>query len=282
MTFEVPTLHLTVSGISNPATAGVASSVVVTVRDEANNIFTAYRGTVHFTSTDPAAVLPANYTFTAADAGTHTFTGGVTLKTAGSRTVTATDTTDSSITGSQTVTVNAAAANHLDVTGIANPATVNVASSVVVTARDAFNNVASSYRGIIHFTSTDPAAILPANYTFTAADAGTHTFTGGVTFKTAGSRTVTATDTVTCDDHRFADRHGEPGHGVLQRHWYHQPGYGGRSVQRDRYGPRYGGQCDDGLPGDCSTSRRPTPWPGYRRTTPSRRRTPACTPSRAG
>ena len=126
VTFEVPTLHLTVSGISNPATAGVASSVVVSVRDEANSIFTVYRGTVHFTSTDPAAVLPANYTFTAADAGTHTFTGGVTLKTAGSRTVTATDIADSGISGSQTVTVNAAAANHLDVTGIANPATVNV------------------------------------------------------------------------------------------------------------------------------------------------------------
>ncbi len=156
-----------------------------------------YRGTIRFTSTDPAAVLPANYTFTAADAGTHTFTGGVTLKTAGSRTVMATDIADSGISGSQTITVNAAAADHLDVTGIANPAIVNVASNVVITARDAFNNVASSYRGIIHFTSTDPAAILPANYIFTAADAGTHTFAGGVTFKTAGSRTVTATDTVT-------------------------------------------------------------------------------------
>ena len=61
-----------------------------------NNVATSYRGTVHFTSTDTAAVLPANYTFVAGDAGVHTF--NVTLKTAGSRTVTATDTGTATIT----------------------------------------------------------------------------------------------------------------------------------------------------------------------------------------
>ena len=47
--------------------------------------------------------------------------------------------------------------------------------------------------------STSPAAtaqaVLPANYTFTAADAGTHTFT--VTLETAGTQSITATDTTT-------------------------------------------------------------------------------------
>ena len=42
-------------------------------------------------------------------------------------------------------------------------------------------------------TSTDPQAVLPANYPFTAANDGTHTFT--VTFKTSGSQAITATDT---------------------------------------------------------------------------------------
>jgi hypothetical protein len=52
-----------------------------------------YRGTVTFTSTDTAAVLPANYTFTAGDAGVHTFTG-VVLNTTGAQTITARDLTD--------------------------------------------------------------------------------------------------------------------------------------------------------------------------------------------
>jgi adhesin/invasin len=54
--------------------------------------------------TDPGIVLPADYTFTAADAGVHTFPGGATLITSGDQTVTTTDTV-SGITGSVTVTV---------------------------------------------------------------------------------------------------------------------------------------------------------------------------------
>jgi hypothetical protein len=53
--------------------------------------------------------VPADYTFTAADKGVHTFPTTVspklTLKTVGSQWVKATDKSHSSITGSQTVTV---------------------------------------------------------------------------------------------------------------------------------------------------------------------------------
>lgn len=49
-----------------------------------------------------------------------------------------------------------------------------------------------SYRGTVHFTSSDPTAVLPADYTFTAADNGTKTF--NVTLKTAGRQTITMTD----------------------------------------------------------------------------------------
>src|SRR5207253_3196320 len=56
-------------------------------------------------SSDPHASLPANYTFTAADAGVHTF--GITLRTAGAQSVTAADTASPSLTASQTgITVN--------------------------------------------------------------------------------------------------------------------------------------------------------------------------------
>jgi len=108
------TLHFAVTGIADPATAGTATTVTVTVKDLANTTMTGYRGTIHFTSNDPfPAILPGDYTFTAGDNGVHTFTNGVTLKTAGSRTVTATDTLVSSITGSQTVVVNPGAATKL-------------------------------------------------------------------------------------------------------------------------------------------------------------------------
>ena len=44
-------------------------------------------------------------------------------------------------------------------------------------------------------SDTDPGIVLPADYTFTAADGGVHTFTGGVTLSTPGDQTITATDT---------------------------------------------------------------------------------------
>ncbi len=48
-------------------------TVTVTVRDELNNVVAGYRGTISVTSTLPTT-LPATYTFTEGDAGSHTFT----------------------------------------------------------------------------------------------------------------------------------------------------------------------------------------------------------------
>jgi hypothetical protein len=185
--------HFSVS-TANPYVAGVGHTVTVTALDAYGNVATGYRGTIHFTSSDPAAVLPANYTFLAADNGVHAFSGGLSLKTAGTRSITATDTLTASITGSQTVTVTPGAATHLSVS-TANPYVAGVGHTVTVTALDAYGNTATGYRGTIHFTSSDPAAVKPANYTFTAADNGVHAFSGGLSLKTAGSRSVTATDT---------------------------------------------------------------------------------------
>ena len=92
--------RLVVSGLVSLATAGSAQTVTVTADDVYGNVATGHLGTVHFTSTDTntGTVLPADYSFTAADAGAHTFTNGVTLATAGSQTVTVTDTNDSALT----------------------------------------------------------------------------------------------------------------------------------------------------------------------------------------
>jgi hypothetical protein len=81
------------------------------------------------------------------------------------------------------------------VSGLTSPRTHGTAGTITVTAHDAYGNVATGYRGTVTFTSTDSHAVLPANYTFTAANAGTHTFS--VTLKTAGTQAVRARDTVT-------------------------------------------------------------------------------------
>ncbi len=178
-------------------TAGVSFSVTVRATDDNGTTANGYRGTVHFASSDTrtGAVLPSDYTFTAADNGVHTFTNGVKLVTAGGQTVTATDTVTATITGTTaTVTVNPAAATHLSISA-PSIAHVNVAFTVTVTALDAYNNTATGYRGTVHFTSSLRKTKLPANYTFTAADNGVHTFTNGVTFTRTGSATLTASDT---------------------------------------------------------------------------------------
>jgi hypothetical protein len=159
----------------------------VTALDQFNNPATGYNATVHFTSTDGQATLPANSALTN---GTGTFSA--TLKTAGNQTITATDTVTSSITGtSGNVLVNGATATHFSVSLPASPI-AGSAFSFTVTALDQFNNTATGYAGAVHFTSSDPQAVLPANSTLTN---GTGTFSA--TLKTAGSQTITATDTVT-------------------------------------------------------------------------------------
>jgi len=112
-----PVAKFIVSGIPASVTAGTAATVTVDARDAANVRVTNYTGTIHFSSTDSKAVLPLDYTFKGTtDAGVHTFTNGVTLKTSGAQSVTATDTVTASVTGSQTgITVNPGAAATLAV-----------------------------------------------------------------------------------------------------------------------------------------------------------------------
>jgi hypothetical protein len=90
------------------------------------------------------------------------------------------------------IAVTAAAASTFQLVGHAS-VSAGGSYTLTITAYDAYGNVATGYTGTVAFKSSDRKAILPANYTFTAADAGTHTFT--IVFETAGSQSVTATDT---------------------------------------------------------------------------------------
>jgi len=90
-----------VTGVSNPIPMGTPSSVTVQAVDYLGVPQAEYRGTIHFSSTDGAATLPANYTFTSNDRGRKTFINGVTMGTVGAWDITATDTADTTIQGAQ-------------------------------------------------------------------------------------------------------------------------------------------------------------------------------------
>ena len=175
-------------------TAGVPFSVGVTARDAFNNVAIGYVGTVAFSGGGTGAQLPANYTFTAGDAGVKTF-ATVELRQAGSRTITVTDTVTGSITGGASITVGHGPAASLVVVPPAT-GTTGQAFSVTVTARDAYANTATGYLGTVTFSTTGGGASVPGSYTFVAGDSGSASLPG-FSFATPGAKTVIATDTVT-------------------------------------------------------------------------------------
>ena len=74
-------------------TAGTPFDVTVQAVDTFGQVAFGYTGTVTFSTTDPdpGVVLPGAYPFRAGDQGTHTFSGGFTLLTPGTWTLTAAD-----------------------------------------------------------------------------------------------------------------------------------------------------------------------------------------------
>src|SRR5439155_26120288 len=111
--------------------------------------------------------------------GRHTFQ--VTWKSPGSQSVTATDTSNTAMQASASVTV-AVAPKVIIFGGLGQNAVAGTPQSFTVTITDDLGNMATGYVGTVHFGSSDSRAVLPADYTFTATDQGTHTFQ--VTFKT--------------------------------------------------------------------------------------------------
>ena len=189
-----PASKYAMSASTGTATAGTSFSVTLTALDPYGNTDTNYASRVHFTSTDPSpgVALPPDSTLTN---GRGTFS--VTLDKAGAQTVTATDSANSSISGRASLTILAAAAANLGLGPVPASVRTTQAFSVTVTLTDRFGNVANGYTGTVHFTSTDPLATLPANYKFTAGDAGRHTFSITLVTVTTPltSQTFTVTDT---------------------------------------------------------------------------------------
>ena len=97
--------HAVLNFVAPPdATAGTPFTVTVNVTVEGKPD-TIINSIIIFASSDPNAVLPAQYQFTSTDAGSHTWTNGFTLNTPGSQTISATIYDAPGINGSAAVTV---------------------------------------------------------------------------------------------------------------------------------------------------------------------------------
>ena len=135
------------TGTPTAQTAGTAFSVTINAVNASENLVTNVTDTVAITSSDTNAILPAN---TALVNGTKTLS--VTLKSAGSATVTASDTTDNTKTpgASSLIPVNAGAPAKLTLrTQPSSTATAGVAfgQQPVVLVADAFGNLVATNNG---------------------------------------------------------------------------------------------------------------------------------------
>ncbi len=185
----VPPATASFSIAANPLVTPAGSPVIfeVTALDSKGNIIPAFSGTVHFSSSDAQASLPADATLTN---GIGFFSA--ILKTAGRQTLYVSDAANGGATGtSAPITVTPGAATHFGVSAPAAAVTGN-AFTFTVTALDPYGNIAPSYAGTVHISSTDSAAALPPDATLSA---GVGIFTA--TLNTAGNNTLSVLSTAT-------------------------------------------------------------------------------------
>lgn len=178
---------------------GQPFSVVVKAVDSHGDTAQGFADSVTLTSSDKAALMPAPYAFTAADKGQHTFQ--VTLKTVGSQTITATNSSATTIKGKSAGIVVAGPASKFSLVA-SNPIPANEVGSVSVTVQDNGGRRVTAYTGTIRFSSSDKQAKLPGDYTFTSGDCGAgvasqsdcgqHSF--NVTFSNTGTQSVSVRD----------------------------------------------------------------------------------------
>jgi hypothetical protein len=155
--------------LPTPETAGTPETFTVTALSSLSPATTAtnYTGTVTFTSTDPAASLPASYTFTSgtgADNGVHTFTSGLTFKTAGAaQTITVADTAANVSQVSNSVAVTAAVATTV-VASSGTPQSVAIGQAftnpLVVQVQDAYGNPVGGITVTFTAPTSGPSATL--------------------------------------------------------------------------------------------------------------------------
>jgi hypothetical protein len=182
-------------GVPGGSTIAAGNPFLFTVQaaDAFDNSVTSYSGpstvTTAVSPPDPRANSPLTGTLNASGFGFFLET----LKTAGIHWLTTT--AGFLLSGaSDNLTVAPGDATYFTVSAPTDAATGST-FNVTVTAYDHFGNIATGYTGPVKLSSTDPAINL-GDYTFTTGtgkDNGVHTFS--VMLNSAGSQTITATDT---------------------------------------------------------------------------------------
>lgn len=191
---------LLVEDIRSPLTIGESSSFNVTIVNALTmDVIEDYAGTITFESSDPAAALPADYTFVpATDMGTHEFT--VVFNTVDSVThdamhyVTAYDVDDNTISGTQDeIEVwEPAMIDHFVVTFSGDDVIATEPTTATITAYNQWDEVHTGYEGTAVFDSDDVGATLPGPTPFTDAMDGVQDVE--VTYSTPGLHTLNVTD----------------------------------------------------------------------------------------
>jgi ssDNA-binding Zn-finger/Zn-ribbon topoisomerase 1 len=98
--------------------------------------------------------------------------------------------TEKHLQGTGTVTAGAPAGQKL-ILGLAKAASAGKQANLTVTATDATGKRNAAFTGTVKFTNSDKSASPLPDYTFTATNNGSKTFS--VTFKTRGKQTITVT-----------------------------------------------------------------------------------------
>ena len=161
-------------------TSGIAFPLTVVAVDGFKNVITNYSGTVHFSSTDSKATLPADYTFTATDQGSHLFQ--LTLVTIGDQTLTVADKANPMLAANDSIQVNAPSADlGVAIAGPPPTTTTGKLAFTVTVTNHGPNTAAAS-------TLTDTFT-LPAGASITTAtpSQGTVSISGDVITATLGS-----------------------------------------------------------------------------------------------
>jgi len=158
--------HLVLTALPTTATTGSSFSFTVDAEDASGAIATSYDDQIAFTSSDPSATLPATSTLTS---GAGTFTA--TFNTAGDQTITATDTTTSSITGtSAAVYVTASSATTSTTLACTATTTTSTTSSTSTTSTSTTSTSTTSTS-----TTSTTSTTVPCTTTTTTTTAGATT-----------------------------------------------------------------------------------------------------------
>ncbi len=172
--------------------AGVPVQVFVVPLDASGRPVPNYTGTISFASSDPSAVLPANFTFGSSIRPFSFHAFSVTFETTGEQTLAVTDDNVNTSTGSASINVRAAVvATSLRVDAPQN-APVGVPVVVRVEVLDASGNPIPNFDGQFTLTSGDPAAQIVPLASLLPGGVSSNLF--AVVFGTAGPQTLTATD----------------------------------------------------------------------------------------